>query len=229
MSVPTPNSSSTPLHIAWQLFKVSFVACLPFALVAICAGGLPQAYARSTGHSLNLGWWLVYAVSALLALLCYGAVILRQHALLTGAAMTAGACLVRSLRQLPTALLVVLVAMPALLLGPLAICLLLAWPSLLVEDTGPVAALENNLRRLRGRFWQVLGTVTVGAAGLLVYVILARIFAAVIMLIARPDSASAAALGAIVVSLLLLPPVLYFCAMLVAVQAGLLTAQHQQR
>jgi hypothetical protein len=178
---------------------------------------------------MNLVWWLIYAASALLALLCYGAVILRQHALLAGTVTTGAASLARSARSLPGALLVVLLTVPALLLPPLGICLLLAWPVLLLEHTGPVAAHGCNLRRLRGRFGRVLGIVTFAVAGLVVYGILAGIFAGVIMLIARPDGASAAAAGTLVIAVLLLPPVLYCCALLVVLYASLLTAQHEQR
>jgi hypothetical protein len=178
---------------------------------------------------MNLAWWLVYAASALLALLCYGAVILRQHALLAGTAATGAACLAHSARSLPGGLLVVLLTVPALLLPPFGICLLLAWPVLLLEHKGPVAAHGYNLRRLRGRLGRVLGIATFATAGLIVYGILAGIFAGAIMLIARPEGASAAAVGTLVISVLLLPPVLYFCALLVVLHASLLTAQHQQR
>jgi hypothetical protein len=230
------------LRTGWKLFRVSFLACLPLALLAICAGGAPQAFALTTGHSLDLGWWLVYVASTLLMLLCYGAIILRQHGLLVGADRVLdsgiGASLLGSARQLPGVLLLMLLALPMLLAGlallvvpglAVGVCLLLAWPMVLVERVGPLAAMQRAAQHLRGHFWRVLAAFAIAGAGVLVFVVLAGVFAGVIMLAAQANatSAGARAFGTLVLSLIMVPPVLYLCAVLVVTRLHILATEHQ--
>jgi hypothetical protein len=284
-SVPSLPVNAT-LQTGWQLFSRSFLACLPLALPGVCAGGAPQAFARATGHSHDLQWGLVYGASNAIMLICYGAVILRQHALLTGGDAALARCVRVSLARLPATVLSLLLVL-APLLAPLALMsvtgrvvgghaslagavlarplvqaggllllllalgaahyLLFTWPAVLLERRGPVAALSRSVQLVRGNFWPLAGLVGSAAAGVVVFVILAGVFAGVFMLVAQAGAASApvyrspgprtGAIATVVLSLLLVCPVQYLCAIGVAAFTGLarrarrdqpLAAEHQQ-
>jgi hypothetical protein len=202
-----PFSARDVLASAWPLFQVSWPSCLPLAVIAVAASGSPQSAAIASGEARGFAhsgsWWGLYAASAALMLLCYGAMLLRQLALAESRALAPFDALRLAARRLPQS-----AATAALLLAPLGVVLALvpynglaaglfavpalallawlafAWPAALLDSLGPVAALRQGAALVRGRLRPALAFIATALAGVLVFVMLAGIFLGVIMSIA---------------------------------------------
>ncbi|MEO7773982.1 MAG: hypothetical protein ABIT36_12595 [Steroidobacteraceae bacterium] len=228
------------LRAGWALFKASFFACLPLAVLGICAGGAPQALAAATHRSYDLQWWLAYGLGSLVMLACYAAIILRQHALRIGVRASTLSCLARAVRRLPALVLNSVLAFVVMVLGLVMLVipglvisnyLLLAWPALLCEERGPLDALLRSWQLVSGNFWRMGKLLTIATMGLLVFVILAGVFAGVLLVVAQaggasmiPDAQGGLSIGSVatvVLALMLAPPVLYTCAIIVAAYVSL--------
>jgi hypothetical protein len=195
---PRPLRPRDVFAAAWPLFQVSWPGCLPLALIGVAASGSPQAAKVSGGE-----WWGLYAASALLMLICYGGVLLRQLALSQGGVLPPFEALRLATRRLPqSAATAALLCAPLgaavalatrgnavalLLLVPglaLAAWLALAWPAALAEGLGPVAALRRGAALVRGQVLRMAGLVAAAFAAVLVFVLLAGILLGVVMSIA---------------------------------------------
>lgn len=186
------------LSDAWRLFQVSWLGCLPLALLASAASTAPSRegvrLGERPGFEHSAEWWGVCAASAALTVLCLSAVLLRQAWLADGdrrnpwpALQAAGRALPRTLGLLllltsPLALTVtVLASNPvAVVVGLCASIALLvwmsfAWPALLVEGLSPAAALRRGAGLVRGRLRPVLIAIAMIYAVIVVYVLLAAI------------------------------------------------------
>jgi hypothetical protein len=186
------------LAAAWPLFQVSWPGCLPLALIGVAASGSPQA-ARLSGPS----WWGLYVASALLMLICYGGVLLRQLALADGRTLRPFDALRLATLRLPqSAATAALVGAPlalAVALVPwspaaaaglalaglaLALWLSLAWPVALAEGVGPVAAMRGAAGLVRGQVLRMAGLVGTAFAAVLVFVMLTGILLGIVMSLA---------------------------------------------
>jgi hypothetical protein len=109
-----PLSIGELVDAAFRIFRVTVVKCLPYALVAVIAGQLPNIYyllsgrglARSILTSLRDPVWLsLYVVGTLVGVLLWSAILLRQHSMVTGSDAVAGQELGTALRRLPAMVL----------------------------------------------------------------------------------------------------------------------------
>ena len=218
------------LVASWSLFQVSWRSCLPLALLAICATSAPGAESIRSGEGRGLDhgaeWWGVYIASAVLTLACYGAVLLQQHTLATGAALRPFDALRRSFLLLPvTAVCAILttvavvVGLALLVLPGLAaiVGLCFTWTAVLWEGLGPLQAARRSIALVRGRFVALAAVFATALAGVLIFLLLAGIFSGVAVSLAEQDASGIALAVARVLSLALLAlPIIYLSATVVS-------------
>jgi len=203
-SAPSPRSI---LAAAWPLFQVSWLGCLPLALLGVAASGSPQAAAIEAGEARGFvhgpQWWGLTLATTVLVLICQGGVLLRQHALAGGETLTPFEAMRRATMRLPQSLATsLLLCAPSLLamafvgrdwrlvalFGTLAAGWLLwmafAWPAALLEPCDPFDALRRAAAMTRGRLRAVLLLELVAFSCVLVFVLLAGVLLGVVMSIA---------------------------------------------
>src|SRR5579863_7743213 len=95
------------LQTAVRLFQASLLKCLPLGMVAVLCASLPNVYWNATtGHSTSLAdshdgrFVALSAICIALGLWLYGAMMLRQRAVVLGAPLLLGAEFQTSLRRL---------------------------------------------------------------------------------------------------------------------------------
>ena len=214
------------LRATGTLFQLSWVSCLPLALLGVVASGAPgsESIASGEGRGLIHGgqWWGLYVASILLTLVCYGAVMLRQQSLVEGTPLRVFEALRRSALALPaaaTAAVLYLVCAPLLL--PI-VWLSLAWTVALWEGCGPLQACRRSIGLVRGHSFKLAGSYLATVAAVLVFVMLVGIFFGVVMSVAGQQGArTGVAASRVLFSALLSLPVVYVSAMLVSVYRGL--------
>jgi len=219
------------LRAAGRLFLLSWPHCLPLALLGVVVSGAPGALATRSGEARGLdhgpGWWLLYAGTVLVMLVCYGAVALRQQALVEGRRVSFWAVVSRSLRALPAA---VVTAIVYVLLAPLLLPLVplsLAWLAAVLEQGGPFAACRRSVQMARGHLWPLTLTWLSVLAGVLVFIMLTGVFYGVVMVAAGQAGAQNGALiSQVVFTALLSLPVIYVSAVLVSCRAVLTADGH---
>jgi hypothetical protein len=198
-AVATRLAPREVLSAAWPLFQVSLPRCLPLAVLGVAAGALPGAAAGASveGHGLLHGgaWWVLYAFSTVLTLLCYGGILHLQLAMSRGRSPGVLDALQASFERLPATLGVVLLVLLAaaagtiLLVVPGIVALVLgffAWVAQLEERLGPLAAVRRSIALVRGRMLAVAGVLGAALAAVLVFVLLTGILLAVVMNLAAP-------------------------------------------
>ena len=209
------------LRAAAALFQLSWPSCLPLALVGVLASGAPGAQSIQSGESHGLRhsgeWWGLYAASGLLTLACYGAVMLRQQALIAGTPLSAFDALRRSVFALPAA---AVSAVLYLLAAPFVLPLLwlsLGWLTAVWERRGPREACRRSASLVRGNAVRLAGAYLATIAAVLVFILLGGIFFGVVMALAGQAGARAgAALSGMLFSALLSLPVVFVSAVLVS-------------
>lgn len=164
------------LGAAWPLFKACVPVCLPLAVVGVAAGATPGSEAALSGSSraaaFTAEWWGLTLASAVLTLICYGAVLRQQMALAQGRREP----VIDSIRNaavdvpfvLPLLLLFALLLAPAMLLtawqgfgawpalltvaaGAAMIHAWFAWPALVAADMAGAATRDAGARAPRAR------------------------------------------------------------------------------
>ena len=196
---PRPDASvSNLLDAATQLFRATLLKCLPFAMLGVLCLEIPNFFWLAGGHTLSLGmptdaryWLLAFAASAV-ALFIVSAMMLRQRAFASGAAVDSRAELAAAARRLPGILLGWVLAqlslLPGILLGLLLmrlsvyvgitlliltgtfllVCYLVLLPVLLFENLNPYAALVRCVRLMQPHWWKVLATIVIAVLVLLI-------------------------------------------------------------
>jgi hypothetical protein len=219
------------LRAAGRLFLLSWLHCLPLALLGVVVSGAPGALAARSGAARGLdhglGWWLLYAGTVLVMLVCYGAVALRQQALVEGRRVSLWTVVGRSLRALPAA---VVTAIVYVLLAPLLlplVALSLAWLAAVFEQRGPLAACRSSFQATRGHLWPLTLTWLSVLAGVLVFIMLMGVFYGVVMVAAGQAGArNGALISQVVFTALLSLPVIYVSGVLVSCRAVLTADGH---
>jgi len=188
---PRPLSAAEVLDLTFRIYRATVVKCLLLAGLGVIAGQLPNIYNLTRGRPLrggaalqnmlaqfaDPGFWLAYAAGLILSVICYAAVLLRQHHLLRGSA--AGGEFVAALRRLLALIgLGILIALSVLvcfapvllasgaLRGLLAVVLLIpasyvliavscANTVLLVDGSGTLASYVRSWRLTAGSFWRL--------------------------------------------------------------------------
>jgi len=220
---PSTLKAREVLRAAAALFQLSWVSCLPLALIGVLASGAPGSESITSGEGRGLyhsaQWWALYGASIFIMLLCYGAVTLRQQSLLEGSPLRAFDAVRRSLITLPSA---VVTAVIWLLCVPLVVPMLwlsLAWTLAVCEGLGPLQACRRSIALVRGRALDLSGSYLATLAAVLVFVMLVGIFFGVVMSLAGQEGArTGVAISRVLFAALLSLPVIYVSAMLVSVQ-----------
>ena len=220
---PSTLKAREVLRAAAALFQLSWVSCLPLALIGVLASGAPGSESITSGEGRGLShsaqWWALYGASIFIMLLCYGAVTLRQQSLLEGSPLRAFDAVRRSLITLPSA---VVTAVIWLLCVPLVVPMLwlsLAWTVAVCEGLGPLQACRRSIALVRGRALDLSGSYLATLAAVLVFVMLVGIFFGVVMSLAGQEGArTGVAISRVLFAALLSLPVIYVSAMLVSVQ-----------
>jgi hypothetical protein len=96
------------LDLSFRIFRVSLLKCLPLAVAALLLAQLPNIYSVLHGGTLTgvlMGahdsvWWALYVVGWLLSTALWGAVLVRQHAVVSGQGGTAMDAIGVGLRRL---------------------------------------------------------------------------------------------------------------------------------
>jgi len=222
---PSTLKAREVLRAAAALFQLSWVFCLPLALIGVLASGAPGSESIASGEGSGLvhsgQWWALYGASILIMLLCYGAVTLRQQSLVEGSPLRVFDALRRSLITLPSA---ALTAVIWLLCAPLVlpmVWLSLAWTVAVCEGLGPLQACRRSIALVRGNALTLTGSYLATLAAVLVFVMLVGIFFGVVMSLAGQEGArTGVAVSRVLFAALLSLPVIYVSAMLVSVQRG---------
>jgi len=111
-----PQTIGQVLDTGFRIFQVSLVRCLFYGAAGMIAGQLPNIYTVLASKSLGRAdfkdplWIGLYLVSALLSIIIYGALVLRQYSIVTGRRRSMRQELAQTLRRFPSILGVALVA-----------------------------------------------------------------------------------------------------------------------
>jgi hypothetical protein len=240
------------LAAAWQLFQVSLLKCVPFAVLAVAASAVPGAEAASAsephGYWHNREWWGVAAASTALTLICYGSVLRVQLALLRANAEPIIVAMRNAALDVPRALLLIVMTLLPLvpaaaylawrgsgvvaalltLLGCLPLVLAsLSWPLAVILGLSPGKAYRRSVALVSANWSAILTILALTIAAILVFALLASIFMAVIINLAGPEAqTSAVGLGVSrwMMAAVLSLPIVFACAVVVTTCQTLLAA-----
>jgi len=185
-----PLSVGEVLDLSVRIYRRTLLKCLVLAGLAVLLSQVPALYNLAHGRYLVKGvnafrdptFDLIYLLSILLSSALYGAVLLRQHALISG--QPAGGEIAAALRRTPAwvGLLFLFglgLGIPFALISAVlhsvvlaSVCVLLAiayfgiafscaWPLLFVKGAGPLQSLARSWQLTRGSFWRLSGLYTV--------------------------------------------------------------------
>ncbi|HUN76868.1 MAG TPA: hypothetical protein VMU40_20325 [Steroidobacteraceae bacterium] len=184
-----PQSIGEVLDSGFRIFQSTLLPCLPYGALWVILGQLANLHDLAAGRPLRIlggadsTWWLWYVSGALLSILIWGSLILRQSALLSGAASSMGAELLAVLARAPQLLVLLCVGTAvcmvglALLVVPglyLLIAFAFAMPAMLTCGLGPLDALKYCARLLYGHWWRTTFILAVAAIVVLaLYAVLA--------------------------------------------------------
>ena len=234
---PRPLAVGETLDLGFRIFRATLLTCLMYSGLGVIAGELPGIYNVATGHPMvsltaersTASWLLSFIGATLWAVMCC-AILLRQHAVVTGGRPRTAAELAALLPRLPgllllfvlvsaatsvwflpllalrssdiitQALVAALLAIPASYVG---VPLVAAMPVFLLTGAGAAASLVRSWRLARGSWWRLAAIYTVG---LLLLIVLLTIAGALAMMVAVPitggDLAVLSAVNSVVVVML---------------------------
>jgi hypothetical protein len=197
---PRPQLISEVLDSAFKIFSASLLKALPYGMLITLAGQLVNIYNLVTGRLVrrlfpqDRAGWVLYALSLIVTLTLWAALILRQRAIAQGAPVSMQAELAAAVRTLPGLALVSILNVIAvgvgivLLVIPgvyLLIALWMAVPVLVLERLGPLDAIKSSLRLMRGHWWRTFAIFLVTIAIYFVFVVLGVVFAAMVVQLER--------------------------------------------
>jgi hypothetical protein len=225
------------LDLTFRIYRATLGKCLLFAGLGVISGQLASIYTLARGRPLmtrGASWqdllaqmqdprvWVLYLVGALLSMVFYAAVLLRQRAMIGDG--TSGGEVAAAVRRVPAliglGLLVVLGAValfiPAALIGGVLRGLLVltavvvlcygfvavscAQTILMIDGLGPAASLSRSWRLTAGSFWRLSAIYTVALIILIVlYMVSAAIAGFVAGILGRGDFAIATAFADVVI------------------------------
>jgi len=195
-----PQLISEVLDTAFRIFSASLLKALPYGMLITLAGQLVNIYNLLTGRLARRVFpqdrtgWVLYAVSLVLTLTLWAALLLRQLAIAQGAPVSMQEELVAALRRLPA--LALLTGLNALAVGfgtvllvipgvYLLIALWMAVPVFVLEGLGPIDAIKSSLRLMRGHWWRTFAIFLVTIAIYFVFILLGVVFAAIVVQLER--------------------------------------------
>jgi hypothetical protein len=183
-----PQTVAQVLDSTFRIFQASVIKCLPYGILSMIAGQLPNIYLLAMGrplHEFGHGdptWWGLYVVGTLLGLFIWGAMLLRQRSIATHKATDARLEFMESLKRMPAVaglfvvIIVLLFAGFVALILPglyLMVALSLSWLILLIEGRGPIDSAKRSVHLVKGNWWRTLIVLTVASMAALVFYIVA--------------------------------------------------------
>ena len=251
---PRPLSVGETIDLAFRIFRATLLTCLLFAGLAVIGSELPNIYNLATRHPLGSlldqrdpVFWLLDLVGTVLTVLLWSAILLRQHAVISGAHV--GGELATVVRRLPA-----IVALGVLILlatgvwfipvaafrsaGPamallaalvlslpatyVAVALSCAGPVLLITGRGAIDSMVHSWRLVSGSFWRLAAVYTVGLVLLFVLYALAGVVSmAVAVPLAHGDLAVMTAVTTVMVVILSALGTPFYTALALAVYGDL--------
>lgn len=242
-----PLSVGEVLDLAFLVFKVSLVKCLPYGVFAMIAGQLPNIYELARGGvrrpagAHDALWWVLYIVGILLMLVAWSALLLRQRAIVerrpTANAFEPG----ERLRRLPPFMTISLLVLGAtrgefallevvplqhqvaLLVPLLALSLYLGvmlsciWPAVLFADQGAFGAVRYSVRLVFRNWWRAATVYAVGFAVVVAFGVVIAMIIPIIVPAVGVDIAVMTAVVTVVLSALGALAAPFFGALLLAV------------
>jgi hypothetical protein len=213
-----PQSIGEVLDSAFRIFKLSFLKCLPYGVVTMLAGQIPNIYELALRRPLKQfgggdpAWWVLFVAGVVLSLLLWSAQILRQRALIQTRPVAVSAELGAAWRRLPAMLGFAVLATVAscvgfaLLVLPgfyLLLMFTLCAPPIVYSAMGPLAAMRYGARLIYGNWWRAFTIYAVGFSAILVFYVLSFMLVAVLLPFAGSgDIAVVTAFSAVVVVIL---------------------------
>jgi len=233
---PRPLTVGETLDLGFRIFRATLLTCLMYSGLAVIGGELPGIY-NATSHPLTslteerspAAWLLSFVGMSVWAVMCC-AILLRQHAVVTGGRPRTAAELATLMPRLPGLLLLfvlvsaatcvwflpllafrssdvitqgavaALLAVPA---GYVGVPLVAAMPVFLLSGAGATASLARSWRLSRGSWWRLAAIYTVG---FLLLTVMLTIAGALAMMLAVPvtggDVAELSAVLSVVVVML---------------------------
>ncbi|HEY3731776.1 MAG TPA: hypothetical protein VGL28_11015 [Steroidobacteraceae bacterium] len=195
-----PVNVANLLTVATRLFWVTLLKCLPLAMFGVLCLQVPNFYWLASGHSLEHGFvpdrnYLLISMAAVAVMLYFiSAMMLRQRAFASGAALDSWTELRFATQRLPAILLGWILAQLSLFVGftllivPgifLFVCYLAMLPVLLFEQPNPYLALVRCVQLVRPHWWQVFAAFVIALLATLICALLAAavlsIFAALLL------------------------------------------------
>ncbi|HZO22005.1 MAG TPA: hypothetical protein VFB37_05820 [Steroidobacteraceae bacterium] len=227
-----PQSIGEVLDAAFRIYRVTLLGCLPFGVLAIVAGQLPNIYLIARHRPLRQfgggdPWWFVlYGVGVFFSIAFVNVIVLRQGAALRGSLSAKGA-LAAGVRKAPVTFMagiLLFLAVGACFI-PLAVVrpayvkwgfVLLCVPAtyvgvvlscciiaVLMGDKGVFASLRYSAHLVRGNWWRVSTIFSVAIAMLAVFYVLLGVLAALLTpLLGIADVAVFAAVSAVMAAVL---------------------------
>lgn len=233
---PRPQSIGEILDAAFRIFQATLWKCVPYGLAAMLAAQAANVYdllrgVAPRGFGVNDPvWWTLYLLGAFGTLVCWSAILLRQHAMLRGEPVSTARELGQTLRRAPALLALVVAMLLAAAVGfaafvipgvYLSVALPLAWPAFVIEQRGPLEALRVSLQLTRGQWWRTAGVLTIGFTIVLVFVFGVTITAVALPLAGGADVAVTTAVIAAVFIAMAALGAPFFAALLIATHGDL--------
>jgi hypothetical protein len=221
------------LDLSFRIYRITLVKCLLFAACGVLVGQLANIYMLARGQPPGQAGWAallaqlrdpaivgLYLLGALLTMVFYAAVLLRQHGMISERAV--GGEVGAALRRLPALIglgvlvllgflacfvpalitggalraVLVLAAVIALCYGAVAVSC--AQTVLLVDGAGPVDSLSRSLRLTAGSFWRLSLIYTVALVILFaLYAVSAALAGFLAAVLGRGDVALVTAFGGV--------------------------------
>lgn len=128
-----PQSIGQVLDSAFRIFQVSLVRCLLYGALSMIAGQLPNIYFIAAGKPLRAFgggdplWIALYAVGAILTMMMFTALLLRQRDIATGVRRSTGIEISDAIRRVPGFLGLALLGLLICGIGPFLIGLVYAF------------------------------------------------------------------------------------------------------
>src|SRR5580658_1684486 len=178
------QSVSALLETATQVFRMTLLKCLPFAMIAVLIVDIPNFYWVASGHSLERGLptepvylWLS-GITEAIALYIGSAMMLRQLYFSGGFAVNAKQELTLAARRFPSLLASFMLMYVSLIVGfvlaiiPgifLLVCYLVLVPVVLLEgQLNPVYALRRCIRLVGPNWWRVCAAFVIATLAILI-------------------------------------------------------------
>jgi len=206
-----PQSVGEVLDSGFRIFRATVLRCLPYSILVMITGQLPNVHRVLAGRPLGRGlndpdWWTWYAIGLLLSTFVSGCLVLRQASLAAGSPTSTADELRTVLRRFPQLVAVLLLHILAAGIGALflvlpgmylLIALIFATPTVLLRTSNPIKALFYSAGLVRGNWWRTFAIMGMLLVVMIVfYILIGTITAAAVSIGGVVDVAVASAVFA---------------------------------